>query len=320
MADPIITFAQSSFDRAAHLREDPGGVARLFSDHETRVLPVWRGKPLMDISGTLGLAWLDSRAEILREAVEDPVFLGIEAGRAHFAIDVSAWEDPDADRDALANFVDRSTNTHPSLAAEQKFVDLRSAMGDLDGVDAGNAAAAKGILEWHRTHPRCARCGAPTDMAKGGWQRRCGSCGASHFPRTDPVVIMLITHGNDVLLGRSPGWPEGMYSLLAGFMEPGETIEAAVRREVMEEASVPVGDVGYLASQPWPFPSSLMIGCSGEALAREITLDPVELEDAIWVSRERCMAAMAGNDPTLLPARKGAIARSLLEMWLRGEA
>ncbi|MEL6427424.1 MAG: NUDIX-like domain-containing protein, partial [Pseudomonadota bacterium] len=203
MADPIITFAQSSFDRAAHLREDPGGIARLFSDTETRVLPVWRGKPLMTTDGPLSLAWLDSRADILREAEEDPVFLGVEDGRAHFAIDISGWEDPDADRDALANFVDRSTNSHPSLAPEQKFVDLRSAMGDLDGADAGNAAAAKGILEWHRTHPRCARCGEPTGMVKGGWQRRCPACGASHFPRTDPVVIMLITHGNDVLLGRS---------------------------------------------------------------------------------------------------------------------
>ena len=127
---------------------------------------------------------------------------------------------------------------------------------------------------------------------------------------------MLITHGNSVLVGRSPGWPEGMYSLLAGFVEPGETLEAAVRREVLEEAGIPVGQVSYLASQPWPFPASLMFGCRGEALARAITLDPVELEDARWVSREEMATAFAGDHPVLLPARKGAIAQFLLRNWL----
>jgi NAD+ diphosphatase len=127
---------------------------------------------------------------------------------------------------------------------------------------------------------------------------------------------MLITSGNQTLLGRSPGWPEGMYSCLAGFVEPGETIEAAVRREVMEEAGVPVGAVRYLASQPWPFPSSLMFGCHGEALDTKITLDPAELEDAIWVSREDVAAAMAGENPVIKPARKGAIAHFLLRNWL----
>ena len=137
-----------------------------------------------------------------------------------------------------------------------------------------------------------------------------------HFPRTDPVVIMLILSGNSVLLGRSPAWPQGMYSLLAGFMEPGESIEAAVRREVLEEAGVPVGQVDYLSSQPWPFPSSLMIGCRGTALSRDIRRDPVELEDARWVGREAVLAAMNGQDPDLRPARQGSIARFLLERWL----
>jgi NAD+ diphosphatase len=127
---------------------------------------------------------------------------------------------------------------------------------------------------------------------------------------------MLILSGNSVLLGRSPGWPPGMYSLLAGFMEPGESIEAAVRREVAEETGVPVGAVDYLSSQPWPFPSSLMIGCRGLATTREIALDPAELEDARWVSREALAAAIASRDPTLRPARKGSIARFLLEHWL----
>jgi NAD+ diphosphatase len=149
-----------------------------------------------------------------------------------------------------------------------------------------------------------------------GWQRDCPACGGHHFPRTDPVVIMLITHGNDVLLGRSPGWPEGMYSLLAGFIEPGETIEAAVRREVFEEAGIRVGEVGYLASQPWPFPASLMFGCRGAALDRDITIDPKEIENAQWVSKERLARIFANEDPEIRPARNGAIAHFILWNWL----
>ncbi|MEO0917723.1 MAG: NAD(+) diphosphatase, partial [Pseudomonadota bacterium] len=153
-------------------------------------------------------------------------------------------------------------------------------------------------------------------MAMAGWQRDCPACGHHHFPRTDPVVIMLITHGNAVLVGRSPGWPEGMYSLLAGFVEPGETVEAAVRREVFEEVGVRVGPVRYLASQPWPFPASLMLGCAGDALSTDLTLDPNEIEDALWVSREEMAKAFSGTHPTILPARKGAIAHFLLRAWL----
>ena len=149
-----------------------------------------------------------------------------------------------------------------------------------------------------------------------GWQRNCPSCGAQHFPRTDPVVIMLVTHGNRALLGRSPGWPEGMYSCLAGFVEPGETLEAAVRREVLEEAGIRIGTVRYLASQPWPFPASLMIGCAAEALTDTITRDPAELEDAIWITREEALATLSGERPDILPARKGAIAHFLLSNWL----
>ena len=150
----------------------------------------------------------------------------------------------------------------------------------------------------------------------GGWQRDCAACGSHHFPRTDPVVIMLITNGNNVLMGRSPGWPEGMYSLLAGFIEPGETMEAAVRREVFEESGVRVSDVRYLASQPWPFPASLMFGCAGNALNSDITIDPSEIEDALWVSREEMVRVFAGQHPKINPARKGAIAHFLLENWL----
>jgi NAD+ diphosphatase len=153
-------------------------------------------------------------------------------------------------------------------------------------------------------------------MTDAGWRRACPACGAQHFPRTDPVVIMLILHGNALLLGRQTSWPPAMYSLLAGFMEPGESIEGAVRRATMEAVGLPVGRVDYLSSQPWPFPSSLMIGCRGDALSREIHRDPAALEDALWVSREAVMAAAAGHDPDLRPARRGSIARFLIERWL----
>jgi NAD+ diphosphatase len=196
------------------------------------------------------------------------------------------------------------------------FAELRGIMTLLSPRDAELAATAKAVQGWHATHPFCARCGEKSEMAMAGWQRDCPACGHHHFPRTDPVVIMLITHGNSVLLGRSPGWPEGMYSLLAGFIEPGETMEAAVRREVFEEAGVHVGEVTYLASQPWPFPASLMFGCAGTALSTELVIDPVEIEDALWVSREEMAQAFAGDHPTILPARKGAIAHFLLENWL----
>ncbi|MEM9427909.1 MAG: NAD(+) diphosphatase [Pseudomonadota bacterium] len=312
---PPILFTEAEIDRAAALRT-PDHQARLTADPAARTLPIWRGKPALTEGETLSLAWLPLDAPVLSEAVEPPIFLGLRAGAPCFATDVSKWEDPTADTEALTRFLDASGNRHPSFAPGTAFRDLRASMPQLASSAAGDAATARGLTGWHATHRFCARCGAPSSPDLAGWRRRCDTCGASHFPRTDPVVIMLITSGNDVLLGRSPGWPEGMYSLLAGFMEPGETIEAAVRREVVEETGIAVGPVTYLASQPWPFPASLMIGCAGEALDREITLDPEELEDALWASRERVLAALDGSDPTLRPARQGAIARALLEGWL----
>jgi NAD+ diphosphatase len=146
--------------------------------------------------------------------------------------------------------------------------------------------------------------------------RACPSCGRTHFPRTDPVVIMLVTHGDRVLLGRSPAWPEGFFSCLAGFMEPGETLETAVRRETLEETGVRVGRVRYLASQPWPFPASLMLGAHGEAVDDRIEIDPEEIAEALWVDRQELLDVFAGTHPRLTPARPGAIARFMLEAWL----
>ncbi len=308
-----VTFGGSGLNRAAELRADVSG---LLADPRSTVVVLWRGKPLIAEPDTLAqLVRLPLDHPVLDLAKGAPIFLGIEDTGPVFAQDISAWH-PEALDDATLNaFTDPSRQQHP-LLPEAQFVELRMVMNALSPRDAELVATARALFNWHRSHRFCAQCGHPSDMAMAGWQRNCGKCGASHFPRTDPVVIMLITRGNQVLMGRSPGWPEGMYSLLAGFVEPGETIEAAVRREVWEEAGITVGAVGYLASQPWAFPNSLMFGCAGQALSDEITIDPNEIEDARWFSREEIMQAFAGRHPVLKPARKGAIAHFLLRNWL----
>lgn len=314
-----VTFGGGGLDRAAHLRKDTAKLAELRARPGTLCLPVWRGKPLL--KGDLDqLAILPLDHPVLGAEIgarDTCVFLGLTPdGEAVFAADFSTWEPEFVDAEALGLFMDPTEQRHPALPDDHAFAELRRVMTHLTPLEAEIAATAKAIIGWHQTHGFCARCGARSDMAEAGWQRTCPDCRSHHFPRTDPVVIMLITHGSSVLMGRSPGWPEGMYSLLAGFVEPGETLEAAVRREVFEETGVRVGAVRYLASQPWPFPASLMFGCGGEALSREITIDPVEIEDAIWVSRDEMMTAFAGQHPVLKPARKGAIAHFLIRNWL----
>ena len=311
-----VTFGGSGLDRAAEIRGDAAALAAATRDARARTVVLWRGKPLVTGDAARDLIRLPLDHPMLADPVRAPILLGREAGAgAVFAHDISDWAPDDLDEAAIRAFVDTSEQVHPACP-EARFTELRRIMTRLSARDAELAATARAIHGWHATHGFCARCGAPSEMHQAGWQRICPSCGAHHFPRTDPVVIMLITRGNRCLIGRSPGWPEGMYSCLAGFVEPGETLEAAVRREVLEEAGVRVGPVRYLASQPWAFPSSLMIGCIGEALSEEITLDPVELEDAIWVSREEVAEAAAGLRDGLLPARKGAIAHFLLRNWM----
>jgi len=304
-----VTFGGSGLDRAAELR---GQAEKLMAQDGACAVLMWRGKPMI-LDDTL--VRLPMTHPAMRDAAKDMVLLGREGGAPVFAADFSAWQPDDLDDATLNSFLDPSQQQHPAIP-DAVFAELRAIMTRLSPRDAELAATAKAVGEWHKSHRFCARCGAESVMAMGGWQRDCAACGGHHFPRTDPVVIMLITHGNSVLVGRSPGWPEGMYSLLAGFVEPGETIEAAVRREVFEEAGVRVGAVSYLSSQPWPFPASLMFGCAGDALNKDLTIDPEEIEDAMWVTREEMADAFAGNHPKLLPARKGAIAHFLLEAWL----
>ncbi len=314
-----ITFGAGTRDRADRLRGDAKRIAALYAAPGAFVLPMWRGKPLVAAGpGGPRLAWLAPGAPVLAESREEPVFLGLSGEDGCFALDVSAWSDPEAPDGPPGGFADGTLNRHPSLPEGVGFAELRAVMAELDAQDAADAATAKGILEWHRSHRFCARCGQPSRMEGAGWRRLCPSCGAQHFPRTDPVVIMLVTRGDEALLGRQSFWPEGMYSLLAGFMEPGETLEAAVRRETFEEAGVPVGRVRYLASQPWPFPASLMIGCAGEALDGRITLDQKELEEAFWAPKAEIAEALQGRHPKIAAARRGAIARTLLEAWVEG--
>ena len=309
-----VTFGGSSLERAAHYREDTKKLKEL--QKSGKAIVIWRGKPLFDYE-TRALMRIDPEHAILTEAIANPIFLGIEEdGTAIFAHDISSWDDPMRDEAALANFFDPSQNHYPGFSETQVFTELRGVMAKLTPRDAELAATGRGIFEWHRIHGFCAKCGGKSEPSMGGWQRDCPSCGAHHFPRTDPVVIVLATKGNSILMGRSHGWPDGMYSLLAGFMEPGETMEAAARREVFEESGIRLGAIRYLSSQPWPFPASLMIGCAGEAENNEITIDPKEIEDARWFTREEVFAATHGQNPTLQPARKGSIAHFLIHHWL----
>ena len=178
-------------------------------------------------------------------------------------------------------------------------------------------AAAMSLARWHSHHAFCANCGHSTAVVRGGWSRRCASCEAEHFPRVDPVVIMLAEHHGRLLLGRQPHYPSGRYSALAGFLEVGENLEAAVARELYEEAGIRVSNVRYVASQPWPFPSSLMIGCHAEAIGDALTIDTAELDDARWFTRDEVAAALEGAPGApFQPPPKAAIARTLLERWL----
>lgn len=287
-----VTFGGSSLDRAAELRGRAEALAALSARAGARFVLLGEEGPLVE-----GPEEAPRLVRLPRGHAPDlSVFLGREGEEGVWAAAVPEGEGA------------------PSEG--RRWAELRSVMARLSPRDAELAATARAVLGWHRSHGFCAACGQQSVVAQAGWRRDCPACGTQHFPRTDPVVIMLVTRGNAVLLGRSPGWPPGMMSLLAGFVEPGETVEAAVRREVWEEAGVRVGAVGYLASQPWPFPASLMLGCRGEATSEAITLDPLELEAAAWVSRERMARVFMGEDPEIRAPRTGAIAGFLLREWL----
>lgn len=298
--DPLLPYT-AAVDRAAHLRGRADAVAALMADAAARFIPVWRDLHPVDadgrphILGPEALPWAGAADAAV-------VFLGRADGRSWFALSL-----PDSD-------------APPDLGRAATFVSLRAFGAALPGPDAALFAAARALVIWHRTHPRCSRCGAPTHPTDAGHSRTCGSAACAHrtFPRTDPAVIVLVTRGESCLLGRQPQWAPGVYSTIAGFVEPGETIESAVRREVAEETGVRVGAVRYLASQPWPFPASLMLGFRGEALTADIARGADELEDCRWFTRDEVRTADKDGGPLLLPHRS-SISRWLIESW-RDEA
>jgi NAD+ diphosphatase len=295
-------FAGNPLDRVSSQRLDDAWLSSSLEDPKSRFLPLWKLDVLVKKDGS-GLGWA-RRGLLSRVAgAASPILLGVREGVSHYAIDVSSLAEPASEL---------------GLGEVADFLDVRAVAGQLSGEDAAVVAQARALVDWHATHPFCARCGAATELRQGGALRSCSRCSAEHFPRVNPVVIMLVVQGDRCLLGRQAAWPRGMYSTLAGFVETGETIEEAVRREVLEEAGVTVGEVRYHASQPWPFPSSLMIGCFGEATTDEVTIDKHEIEDARWFSRETILRACRGEtDPAeLWLPPQFAIGRRLCDAWV----
>ena len=296
-------FAGNPLDRADAKRRDPEWLAAAASDPGSRYLPMWQLNVLLETGDSVRLGWL-SYTEVERLEISlPPVFLGIAEGVAHFAIDISEIGDPSFEL---------------NLPDGVSFEESRGAgMGLADGAETGILAQARAQIGWHRSHKFCSTCGIQTDQEKGGHLRICRECKTQHFPRTDPVAIMLIEHDDRCLLGQSHGplVQIGMYSALAGFIDQGESIEEAVRREIYEEAGIQVGEVRYHSSQPWPFPSSLMIGCHGKALSTEITIDAEEMHDVRWFDRDEVAAALANTHESFKLPGPIAIAHHLIKAW-----
>lgn len=295
-------YSSSPLDRIATRREDPAWIADKLTDPETLFVPVWRSKNLVRGSGEgnpEAVYISGEMAHTLRMQEDGPwAFLGILDDRAVFALDISATEDP----------VPLLPETLGS------FVDLRSVGWGVPRPEASVLAHARGLMHWRQRHKFCSVCGNPCEVKSSGHTLRCTVCNTQHFPRTDPAVIMLVHRGDRALLGHSTRFPRAtMYSTLAGFVEPGETLEEAVRREVLEESGISVGDVHYHSSQPWPFPGNIMLGFYAEGLTEQITIDPEELKDARWFSRDEMRNC--DQHGFALP-RVDSIARRLIEDWL----
>ncbi len=317
-------YAAPGFERAGLRRRDTAWILERLADPASLFVPVWRNQNLVvEIEGgeprAAVLGWAGVVPVIGDRVAEEQfgrgelVFIGVVEERAHFALDLSAVAAP---LDMLHS---------PALAASGiegaalRFADLRQLGGRLDRREAALLALARAMLYWHARHRFCGLCGSPTRSEEAGHMRRCTdpACATMHFPRTDPAVIMLVTQGERALMGRSRHFPPGMYSTLAGFVEPGESLEEAVAREVREESGIEVGAVDYHSSQPWPFPANVMLGFHAHALTTEITVDFSELEDVRWVERGWLLAHT--DDDTFRLPRRDSIARRLVEDWLHGE-
>jgi NAD+ diphosphatase len=298
------TFAGNPLDRVSYKRSDPDWIDAQLADPETLAVALWNGKPLIeDAPGpdqALRVAYLPiGLAREVAGGDQRVLFLGLWKETAVFAIDLESSLDP----------------AEGPLSGMGRFEDLRATALRLPGGDAAILATAKSVFEWRRRHGFCPACGEPTLAIDGGWKRVCESCRTEHFPRTDPVVIMLPTIGERCLLGRQAVWPKGMYSALAGFLEPGESIEEACAREVYEEAGLVTTRVRYHSTQPWPYPSSLMIGLICEVETDEAVADQIEIEEVRWFTRDETKKLIAGELNDARAPGGMAIAFQLIKAW-----
>jgi NAD+ diphosphatase len=300
---PRNPYSSAEIDRASHERENEERMIELVSSGAARFVPVDTEKNLVKPGGTPEPVFLQGMmARAVVGATDQHIFLGYVEGTPYFAVDVTGKDVP--------------------LKELGEFVDLRQVGSLLFAREGSILAYARGMTYWHRRHRYCGVCGATTKVAKGGHVRICTneSCKTEHFPRTDPAVIMLVHHGDKCLLGRSRHFPRGMHSTLAGFVEPGESFEDAVAREVYEEVKVRVKNVTYRSSQPWPFPASVMIGFHAEAESLDYDVNQSELEAARWMSREELKPENMPKDGSFFMPRRDSIARRLIEEWLGHEA
>jgi NAD+ diphosphatase len=297
-------FVTNVLDRAAHLRHHDDKLMALEGDSRARAYVVHRDSMVVKKDGDGSRALLSVEEALKFGANPGTIFLGLRDGAALFGMGISQ-----AAVEGLMNRDDVAVSELRGMAMQ----------GAVPPNELSAIAMAKSMVNWHQRHGYCANCGQRTAMKEGGWKRECPGCKAEHFPRTDPVVIMLVTHGDKCLLGRAPRFLPGMYSCLAGFVEAAEAIEDAVRREVFEEAGIRCSDVHYYMTQPWPYPSSLMIGCTARALNEDIVVDRTELEDARWFDRDEVRLMITRKHPDgLAGPHPFAIAHHLLGRWVHG--
>ncbi|MBV8138528.1 MAG: NAD(+) diphosphatase [Deltaproteobacteria bacterium] len=306
----MIPFAGNPLNRASEKRLEANWIESRLHDPSSLIFPMWRLEPFLlgpeNSAPPIQLGLLKpGLMEVLAADGAPCIFLGLDGDRAVFALDISAAENPAKEG---------------PLAGLGFFRDARAAGQMVSIKEAAIIAQAKALIDWHQRHGFCPKCGAPTKLMDAGYRRLCDKCNSEHFPRVDPVVIMLAIDGDACLVGRGKLFPQGMFSALAGFIEPGETIEEAVRRELMEEASVKVGEVSYWATQPWPFPSSLMIGCFAKAASREVKVDQSELAELRWIERNVARKLVEGKrvDGIMVPPAI-AIAHHLIKAFALGE-